>query len=588
MSIQFSGLGSGLPVDEWITALISAESTRLAAYKTKKSTVQTSKTALNTVESKFSMLRSSIEDLTDANLASAFDLFGRKKVTGSDDTVAGATVSNKASTQKIELRIEKLATASIAKSLTNVGQVITGTETFSSLANGEAKEGKFSMYVDGVKRDFTIQEDDTVNDIIDDINNAGITGLSAQVSNGKFQITYDNAQITNLKLGSSADTSNFLNVMNLSTADAASSGGTNMTFSSINQVNKIDTAGKIVGNTANLAGSFTESSYKFKIGEAEFEIGSNHSLQDVINNINSEDDAGVTARYDAQLNKLIVTANDPGATAISLEDTSGDFLEQMGLISATGDSLASQTLGDNAVVYLNGSSTALEANSNTLTSDITGFTGVTINLKDVTEVGDTVTFNVEQDTEKLTTAVDDFVTKFNNLINDIDSKTSSGKDLSREYSLVTLKSTLRMAATSGVSGLSTYDSFGMIGISSGSIGKSVEEGTKTLQFDKEKFLEALQERPDEVKALLIGDKSKGITGILQTLETRVESALDPTNGYFAARESSMNTQISDIDKSVLRETERLEKKRKALTLQFNQMDQYITKMQQQGNALASL
>jgi len=588
MSIQFSGVGSGLPVDDWITAMIQAESARLSSLQTQKSGLQTSRTALNTIESKFSSLRSSIEDLTDANLSSAFDLFERKKITGSDSDIATATVSSNASVQKIELEVESLATATKAQSLSTIGQTIDGSESFLDLANGDAEEGTFSIYVDGVKNEFTIEEGDTVQDIADDINNAGITGLSAQVNSGKFEITYDTDNISSVKLGSSADTSNFLNVMELATADAAAGAGTDMTFYSTNAVSKVDTSGKIVGNTANLSGSFTETSYAFKIGNSEFEIGSGTTFQDLINNINSDDDAGVVARYDSKLNKLILTAKEAGETAISLEDTSGDFLQQMGLITAGGNSLSSQTLGDNAVVYVNGSTTALEVNSNTLTGDITGLSGVTISLKDVTEVGEKITFNVEQDTDQLTNAVSDFISKFNTVITEVDSKTKYGKDLSGEYSLVSLRNSLRMTATSSVSGLTDYDSFSMIGITTGSVGTSTDTSTNTLKLDKEKFLEALQERPDEVKALLIGDKAAGITGILERLETKVESTLDPINGYFAAREDSMDSQISTIDKSITRETERLDAREDYLVRQFNQMDQYISQMQQQSQSLAML
>ena len=333
---------------------------------------------------------------------------------------------------------------------------------------------------------------------------------------------------------------------------------------------------------------FNETSYTIQIGGAEFEIDADTTLQDLINNINSDDDADVIASYDMRENKLVLTATEAGKTAINLEDTSGDFLEQIGLITVGGDSLSSQTLGENASVYINGSAEALEVNSNILTSDISGLTGITINLKNLTEVGETIKINVEQDTEVLTSAVEDFISKFNATINEIDSKTSTGKDLSNEYSLVSLRNNLRLLATDNVDGLSSYDSFGMIGISTGAVGTSVEEETKTLQLDKDKFLEALQNNPEEVKSLLIGDSDSGITGVLQQLEAKVESVSDPVNGYFAAREDSMDRMIVDIDKSILKGEERLIQRRKILEQQFNQMDAYISQMQQMSSTLAML
>jgi len=590
MSIQFSGIGSGLPVKEWINALMQVESVRLTGYQQSEVDAKNAKSTLSTVESTFSSLRSSLEKLTDANLASTMDIFDRKKAGSSDDTIATATVSNSASVQKIDLSVESLATATTAQSTAEIGLTIDGTETFTDLSNKGAQEGTFSFYTDGVKHEFTISATDTVNDIVNTINNAGISGLQADVNAGKFEIKTDSTQISSFVMGSSADTSDFLNVMHLSTAT-----GTAITdptydtlFASTDDVSKVDTSGTIIGNTANLAGTFGQSSYTFKVGSAEFTIDSTTTFQDLINQINNSQDADVNASFDLRTNKLTLTAKDPGKTAINLEDTSGDFLQQMDLITAGGDSLSSQTLGQNALVYINGSSTALEVNSNTITSDISGITGVTINLKNTTATGTTISINVDQDTDQVTNAVSDFVDKFNAALNEVDKDTASNGNLSGEYSLVSLRNTLRTTATGLVSGLSTYDSLGMIGISTGAVGTSVDTETKTLQLDKDTFLKALQDKPDEVKALLVGDSSQGITGVLSLLKSKVESSLDPTNGYFAARDDSFDSKISDIDKSILREQDRLKAKRVQLTKQFNIMDQYIAKMQQQQKALSSI
>ncbi|HSA07264.1 MAG TPA: flagellar filament capping protein FliD [Candidatus Gastranaerophilales bacterium] len=590
MSMQFSGLGSGLPIQEWVDSLIQAESLRLEKYNTNKTKYQSSKTVLNSVESKFSSLRSALEKLTDANLASTMDLFVKKAGASSDDTIATARVANNAAVQKIDLQVERLATATTAKSLSEVGQIIDGSETFTTLANGAAKEGSFSFYIDGVKQEFEIEADDTLQDIADTINNAGITGLEVGINAGKFEIKIDDDEISSFNMGASSDTSNFLNVMRLATAEAQviSDDPYETLYTSVNSITKVDITKKIIGNEANLAGTFNEASYKFKIGGSEFTIDANTTFQDLISSINNDDDAGVLVSFDMRENKLKITSETAGETAINFEDTSGDFLEQMGLITPTGDSISSQTLGDNALVKINGSAQALEVNSNTLSADISGITGVTIKLLDVTEAGESIKISIDQDTEPLTTAMTSFVEKFNAVINEIDKETKSGQKLAGEQSVISLRNSLRSMATDMVGGLTKYNSFGMIGISTGDVGASVEEDTKTLEFDADAFLEALQTRPDEVKALLVGDKSKGIKGILEKLEAKVESSIDPVNGYFAAREDSYDASIKTINDSITREEERLETRRQYLLKKFNQMDQYISQMQQQQSALAML
>lgn len=588
MSIQFSGVGSGLPVQEWIDAMMQAESTRLNKYYEDKDEAQKAKTTLNSVESKFTSLRFSLEKLTDANLAKTLDLFEKRKATSSDEDIATASAETNASVQKIDLSVESLATATSAKSLIEVGKVIDGSEKFTDLSNGEAEGGTFSIYVDGEKNEFTIEKEDTLNDIIADIN-ATIDGAEASIQDGKLQIKTDDAKITTLNFGSSSDTSNFLNVMNISTADAEAIDPPDPTYEKIytstHSVSKVDMEGKIVSGDANLAGTFS-GTYTFKIGGTEFTVNENTTLQGLMSKINNDDDAGVTISYDARENKLNLTAKEEGEIAINLEDTSGDFLEQVGLINS-GNSLDSQTLGDNAKVRINGSD-VIEVNSNTITSDMSGIAGVTINLNETTEVGDSISINVKQDTEQLTSAIQDFVTKFNSVINEVDAKTATDKDLHGEYSLISIRNSLRTMATDMVPGLSEYNSFSMVGISTGDVGKSVDEETNTLIFDKDKFLKALEDNPAEVKALLVGDKEAGITGVLQNLEAKVENVVEPVNGYFATREDSFNSSIASLDDAIAREQDRLDSRRDQLNYKFTQMDQYISQMQQQQSALAGL
>ncbi|MCK7484498.1 MAG: hypothetical protein MZU97_02325 [Bacillus subtilis] len=97
------------------------------------------------------------------------------------------------------------------------------------------------------------------------------------------------------------------------------------------------------------------------------------------------------------------SSND-AVTGDNSEGSTSNFLTAMGLITSGGDSLSSQTLGNNAKFYLNDSTTAQFANSNVLTSDITGITGLTITLKSASETK-TANINVEQDTEALTSAM---------------------------------------------------------------------------------------------------------------------------------------------------------------------------------------
>ncbi|EKE03182.1 MAG: hypothetical protein ACD_20C00234G0004 [uncultured bacterium] len=594
MSFSFGGVGSGLPVTDWIEQLMQIERRPVDNLYQKKSSIQTARTTLNTVEGKVTTLRSLIEKITDSNLASTFDLFSRKSATSSDKTIATVTASNSAAMQNITLKVDQLATATKAQTLdTNqVANVVSGTELVTDLGDSQGTAGTFSIYVDGVKKEFTIAEDSTVNSVAQSINDAAI-GVTASVVGGKFQLEYANT--STVTLGSSADSSNFWNITQLSTATATENVPGTMTYASANILSAIDTSGTISNNNANLNQAVTEGT--FRIGQATFTIDSTTTFSSLINSINNDEDAGVVAQYDLRTNKLVLTSKDPGKQAINLTDATNadpadtepptsNFLTAMGLIKPDGNSLESQTLGNNATVYLNGSATPLYANSNTLTGDITGIAGITINLLKETEAEETINITIGQDSDQLTSALNNFISKFNEVISEIDKTTSKTGSLKSDYTLVRFRNDLRQTVTGSVDGLTKYDSMAMIGITSGAVGTSVSTGTTSISLDTSKFLAALAENPSEVKALLIGDSKTGTKGILQTLESKVESALDSSNGYFSSREKSIDATILDIDKSIKNGELRLESVRKRLVTQFSMMDKMISQMQSQGSALS--
>ncbi|OGH95250.1 MAG: hypothetical protein A2039_07570 [Candidatus Melainabacteria bacterium GWA2_34_9] len=599
MGITFGGVGSGLPVQDWITQLVSLKRQPVDTLYKKKDTLNSSKIALSTVESKFSSLKTSLLKLTDANIATSFDIFNAKKGTSSDEKIATVTTSNLAIPQKVTLKVESLATSTKASSTTAVSKTIEGTELFTSIANKQGKEGTFSIYVNGTKNELTIATTDTLNDIIKKVNDKfdpnsdgdySDNNVKASIANGKIEINYNNAAVTKLTLGNSADTSNFFNIMQLSTAVPTDNGDGTSKVASLSQINQINLSGKIIGNETNLNVSDLDpiTAGTFKIGKTTFTIDATTTMSDLISKINKDADAGATAQFDSKTNKIVLTSKNPGQTAINLENGTSNFLTKIGLVTAGGDSLASQTLGNNAKVYINGSATALEANSNTITGDISGITGLNISLKNTTEVGKTIDINIDQDTDQISTALDDFVTKFNAMANTVNEQTGKGKTLHGEYSLLGLKNSFRSMATDRVSGLTSFDSLAMIGISTGAVGKAAADTSNTLTLDKKKLLEALNKNPSEVKALLIGDSNAGVTGIFQKMKDKLTSVLDPVSGYFQVKEDSFNSMIANNDKSITRGEERVTAYKTMITKQFSQMDSYISKMQQQGSSLSSL
>lgn len=614
--ITFSGVGSGLPVDEWIQQLYASEKAHTVdTLYTKKSTLSSTKTNLSSIESAFRSLKTAVQKFTDSSLASSFDIFASRTAVSSNTAVATVTADNNTPVQSVSLSVESLATSTKATSAYLSGS-ITGSELFTAVANKQGTltskhedgtaYGKFSIYVNGSKKEISIEKTDTLDNIAKKINDSfdlnsdgdySDNNVTASIADGKFSINYNNAAVTNLTLGSSSDTTNFFNIMQLSTASAVNNNNGTSSFTSLSNISKINLSGKIIGNEANLNVDELDpiTAGTVKIGGAEFTVDENTTLSSLMSKINSSTDAGVRAQIDTKTNKLVLISKTEGKTAVNLEDGTSNFLTKIGLITAGGDSIASQTLGTNARVYINGSTTALEVNSNKLTGDVSGISGVTINLKKTTAVtgnntttDEPININVDQNSDQITGAVNDFISKYNTLVSDVNTKTAKDQALHGEYTLVNIKNSLRTMTLNRVSGLSDYDNLAIIGISTGAVGKSASNTSNNLQLDSKKLLDALQKNPAEVKALFVGDSTTGVKGVFQKLEDKLESILDPVNGYFESRSNSIDASIATNDKAITKGENRLAAYKTLITRQFSSMDSYINQMQQQSQSLSSI
>lgn len=584
--ISFTGLASGMDTASWVDALVEIKNQAVTKLETKKTVAETKQKSLSTVQSSFVNLRSSIEKLTDAKFGSSFDLFAKNKAKSSDEGVLTASVTADAVKQSVNVSVQQLATSTVVKA-DAVGAFITGNEKFTSIANGEAKAGDFNMYVDGERFTINIDEEDTINDVLQKITDE--TGLEASVVDGKINISnFDENDVEHtLTVGSNLDTSNFAGVMNLYAKEDGS-------YESYNKVSKINLSGTLLDGKAGFTDQVKAS--RFKIGDQEFTVDSSTTMNSLISKINSNKDANVSASWDSSEGKLILTSKTEGAFNINVENLEGNFTDIIGLTTTTYDEdgavetsrlkSGTQTLGNFAKLTING--TSMISSSNTVTSDISGLKGVTMNLKSISkEDADDVTVNIEQDTSELVSAVKDFVKNFNTMLSQVDTATSSAGDLYGETALTMTRNSLRtgvMTADKTVASDSKYKMLASIGISTGTIGSDISKSTDQLVFDEKKFLDALKDDPNAVKKLLVGDTSaNGATsgGILTKIENIVEGATNTTTGYFAKRNASYSQEISRLKTDLATQTRRISDYRASLEKQFRAMEDTISKMNKQ-------
>lgn len=570
MSISVSGLGSGLSYDSWITQLVAVKQAKIDEITAQATGVTQQKTNLTTIESDYKSLLDSITKFTDT--LTATDVFNQKAATSSATGIT-ATVTSAAAAQTYKVAVSQLATATTAQGSTTVASAIDGSTKLSDIAEGAVKEGTFSVYVGGAKTSINITSDETMDDVLADLNN--ITGVSATLSSdGKLSITSSGTD--KVTVGSSADKSNFGDVMSLT---AKTTNGVT-TYSSSKSIFDTNTSSAL-DSTSFAAGLVTDGT--FTIGDDEFTITSATTMKSLIKDINASDKAGVTATWDSNSGKLILEAKDQGAVNINIEAGTSNFTDIMGFTSNGNLTTDSQTLGTNAVLTING--TEITSSSNTVTSDISGIKGLTLTLTDKTT--STATVAVANDTAAVSAAINTFVTAFNKAINDTDTVTAKDATLHGESVLTSLKNKIRTLVTTASGDNSVFKTLASIGVSTGAIGTSATAKTTNLVIDSEALSAALTKDPDAVKNLLIGDTTTGAKGVLSKLETVLDGATDATSGYFAKREKSLETQAARLTKKTDKMTLALEKYRKDLETKFSLMDKIISGLNAQGDQLTS-
>lgn len=568
MAITVSGLSTSLPIDSWIEQLVAIKQEKIDSIQADQDTLSTSKSALSTVKSSYSSLLSSLQKITDSSFGSTSDLFAQKSVTSSDSAKVSATVTALATTQTLKVSVSQLATSTVAAAANTASAKMTESTKVSEIAGGSVKAGDFSIYVDNTKYSISVASTDTIGDIMSRIESA--TGLSASVTDGKLKIEDEDGSST-IVVGSNSDTSTFVNATGLTKSS-------NSVYESSNPVLLANTSKALTGTGAGFAGTITAGT--FTIGNATFTVGSSTTLDSLISEINNNEDSGVNAYWDAGAGKLVLTSTTQGATNINVQAGTSNFTDIMGLTASGKVAANSQTLGTHAIFTVNG--TTMTSQSNTVTSDVSGIQGLTINLNDKTTTNTTIT--VSSDNSSLKTAVNSFITSFNKVISDSDESTGTDGYLNGESVLTMIRNNLRGTVTASIeSGDEGYKTLSSIGITTGAVGSGIDANTNQLVIDEKVFSEALASNPEAVKKLLLGDENSD--GVMKKLSNIVNDALDPLDGYFVNKTVTYETQIKDLQESIDEKTLSLEEYRTELENKFSVMEQLIASLNSQLSAI---
>lgn len=327
----------------------------------------------------------------------------------------------------------------------------------------------------------------SLNDVIEDINNAGIGVTASLVNDGAGRLNA--LQLTSgstVQLGSGADTGNFLAMTSL----LQSPPGTTRT-------SQRGLGGTVLSadlQDARFATPLSQATGAFKVNGVEIAYdATTESLSNIISKINTSS-AGVTVTYDSFTDRLKVTSDATGALAVTFEDVAGNFL------TATGLGAAAQTMGQNAAYSLDGGPTRYST-SNTIADAVDG---VTLTLTDVTTEAVRVQVNLQPN--NVVAAVEAFVVDFNKALDTIETLTAYREKAANgvlfgDSTVRGIEQTLRGFLARPMSGLSGgLRTPSDVGLSFGAVGTGVGSA-KRLVLDASKLTEAARKDPEAVAAL---------------------------------------------------------------------------------------
>lgn len=352
------------------------------------------------------------------------------------------------------------------------------------------------------------------------------------------------------------------------------------------------------------------------------------ALETVLNDINSNTEAGVSVSFSKTTNQFVFTAKETGAGG--RVEIGGELGERLfGKVNVTDKD--HYTAGQDAkfTATINGQKMEFSRSSNTFDLD-----GMSITLNGTFEVKDgetPVTFSSKTDTDKIIDVVKTMVEDYNAIVSEVkkaysdmpleksdgsrynpltdedkadmteseikayEEKAKTGI-LFMDRDLSSLYSALRSAVAPGGSDGSFLRSIG--------IKTSYEDGLTTLSLDENALREALEQNPDQVKDAFTKSKengaaSDGLMASIQKVTDRYAATTGATKGILiekagskyspsAALNNTLLEQMKDIDKQVDKWQAKMSDKVDYYTNKFTQLEMLIAQMNSQSSSLAGM
>jgi len=597
MSVTFSGMGSGLPVQQLIDATINANSTRINKYKADQETTKKQQTAYKTVQAKYNSFDTALQSVVDCKMIYAFDLFDRKSISVSDNSVATVSVGQGATSGNAVLKVNTLAKPP-SITIPNFGGPVQGNIDLSQfgIISGSLAFA-FQTPNGGVSVEEDIVSGDTLSSYMAKFNQAILESNDGLVdtTTGKVHasglggsVTYNvdaNGVATFDFSGITGGTLNTANPLAQSKSNFADVFGLTANGSVLTGVPKssLNLDGKLSDNSAGIRalGALTLPE-TINIGGVDIEVTADTTLRNIMNKVNETTGGQVYMKYDQTSNSMTFKAKDDSYSDY-VYCSGKSFLSDIGVTGTDGViNISNQTKRQAGEIELDGKKIAIK--SNKVTAAETGLTGVNINLNSVTPADEPLKISVSDNTTDLVNAMKNVVGAFNAMETTVSGYSFTNIDtgesgvLRSDYSVSSMQMTMQMMLMSPVEQNLAYKALSLIGI-------STEDGQ--LKLDETKFLNAVKDNSSDVKKLLVGSKDGTSVGIFETVQKQLDIYTDSQTGFFATKATSMQRSIKDLNKSIADEQARLDAERARLVKTYSDLDATMTKYQSQSSSFGA-
>lgn len=286
-----------------------------------------------------------------------------------------------------------------------------------------------------------------------------------------------------------------------------------------------------------------------------------NTLDQVVSYVNGLG-AGVTASV----------VNDASGSRLALVSTNSGAANNFTVTGGSGLTFTQATTGKDAALTVDG--IPIDSASNTVTGAVNG---LTFNLTGASP-GTQVNVSVAADTSQVAQAINSFVSAYNTVIGDVNTEyTVNGTQegaLAGDAILGNLQSV--MLAVGSFTNGGTISNLGSLGISMNHDG--------TLTVDSAKLNDAIQNNSGAVQSFLQGASSNGFAA---TLNTQLNTFVDPVSGAFTVDLQSNKAEITDLQNQINDFQTYITSRQTYLTNEYNQADvalQQLPILEQQLNA----